>query len=56
MREFNIIQHGAGKNFLGAIQQVIRSKETVVNIEKQIKINNLFDGIYAPTEQHSIKQ
>jgi hypothetical protein len=48
MREFNIIQHGAGKNFLGAIQQVIRSKETVVNIEKQIKINNLFDGIYAP--------
>tara|TARA_B110001454_G_C12587518_1_gene378761 strand:- start:58 stop:777 length:720 start_codon:yes stop_codon:yes gene_type:complete len=48
MREFNIIQHGAGKNFLGAIQQVIRGKETVINIEKQIKINNLFDGIYTP--------
>ena len=48
MREFNIISHGAGKNFLGAIQQVIRGKETVINIEKQIKINNLFDGIYLP--------
>ena len=48
MREFNVIPHGAGKNFLGAIQDVIKGVETVKNIEKQIKINNLFDGIYAP--------
>jgi len=48
MREFNIIPHGAGKNFLGAIQDVIKGVETVKNVEKQIKINNLFDGIYLP--------
>ena len=48
MREFNVIPHGAGKNFLGAIQQVIRSKEKVYQIERLIKDSNLFDGIYAP--------
>ena len=48
MREFSIIQHGAGKNFLGALQTVIKGKETVKNIEKQIDTNNLFDGIYLP--------
>jgi len=48
LREFNVIPHGAGKNFLGALQDVIKGVETVKNIEKQIKINNLFDEIYDP--------
>mgnify|MGYP001600081097 FL=1 len=48
MREFNIIPHGAGKNFLGAIQDVIKGVETVQHIEKAIKGNNLFDGVYTP--------
>jgi len=48
MREFNVIPHGAGKNFLGAIQTVIKGKEKVHHIENLIKDNNLFDAIYAP--------
>ena len=48
MREFNVIPHGAGKNFLGAIQDVVKGIETIKNVEKQIEINNLFDGIYLP--------
>lgn len=48
MREFNIIPHGAGKNFLGAIQDVIKGVETVQQIEKAIKGTNLFDGVYTP--------
>ena len=48
MREFNIIPHGAGKNFLGAIQDVIKGVETVQHIEKAIKGNTLFDGVYTP--------
>lgn len=63
MREFNIIQHGAGKNFIGALQDVIkgvnnvmtfpngnqiRKHITINEVEERINLDNLFDNIYYP--------
>ena len=48
MREFNIVQHGAGKNFLGALQAIIKGYKTVKDIDSVIENNNLFDNDFEP--------
>ena len=48
MREFSLYPHGAGRNFLGALQTVVRGSETVEQIKNKINSDNLFDGTYQP--------
>jgi hypothetical protein len=48
MREFSLYPHGAGRNFLGALQQTIRGSVSTDTIRKQISNNNLFDSQFPP--------
>ena len=48
MREFCLYPHGAGRNFLGALQHVIQGQESVNQIENLISNSNLFDTRYKP--------
>ena len=48
MREFCVVPHGAGKNFLGALQHYIEGTLTRDRITNRISESNLFDGDYKP--------
>ena len=48
MREFTLYPHGGGRNFLGALQVVIRGMESPKQIQAVIEGRNLFDDTYPP--------
>ena len=48
MKEFCVVPHGAGKNFLGALQHYIEGTLTRDRITNRISETNLFDGDYKP--------
>ncbi len=48
MKEFCVVPHGAGKNFLGALQSYIVGVESRDRILARISETNLFDSVYPP--------
>jgi len=48
MREFSLYPHGAGRNFLGALQQAIQGVASTNDIRNKISNSNLFDSQYPP--------
>ena len=54
MREFCVLPHGAGKNFLGALQSYIVGELDRSLIESRIQESNLFDSWSRPV--HFVEQ
>ena len=48
MKEFCVVPHGAGKNFLGALQSYIVGSTPRHRITERITETNLFDGDFQP--------
>ena len=48
MKEFNVVPHGAGKNFLGALQVYITGDIKRQELIDRIAGDNLFDNDYKP--------